>query len=634
MKTPLIKLALNALKAHKLAKEVGLIPEPDSAWKGALKHLRDSKGNALKGEALAKKRVELGDLSNNGYQKIVSKTRKLALDTEMAGTVGEKGVTTSHEVGALRRSSVSLREGMNFHTHPAPNHKLIPSNSTVVYRNKGGPHRAATPSGYELTHPTTREQIKKNISFQQRISSATKPQRENMKALLAKHIETYSHRVKRYKALHDTLEDRNSKAKRLRDLAHRSRLKAVSTLNEDKYTHYNNRASKLHDASMDEYERNVRLRDLSHKAYERAIEAKNKAISTFQKKYTSDASHNIYMKLLTRPDEMSDVSAWHGVAKGTTQRIIAPHANTVSVSKVAPKLSPRPLKVVYFDHTPRKLEKKAILGSALTALGVHALQNTVTDNVLLKSKLGSKKFGNALHKAFTAGSHGSEATSSKVIAGISGAVLPEYHAALVEANKLGHKNKSPLSARQTLALHHIVHGNLDKGVRLLGKETDSSGHAILKAVGIDPHHLLRASKKELGEASASIRTNPVLNPIREALSKENIRKTHSLSQYHGSATAAVLGSLGSFALEPVAGASNVVKSIYTHPTLGKNKVVGQIKHLINKYYHHSFKSSIDKGKSGLKNKGRLLGRYGVNPVTQRFEDLSNDLARAWKKPKS
>ena len=356
MKTPLIKLALNALKAHQLAKEVGLIPEPDSAWTGALKHLRDSKGNALKGEALAKKRVELGDLSNNGYQKIVSKTRKLAPDTEMAGTVGEKGVTTSHAVGTVRAGGVSFKENFNFHTHPAPNQTRGSDNGTTLYRAKGGSHRLASPSGYGSSPVPSRQQIKSNISFQQRISGATKTQRENVKNLLTKHINTYNHKVKRHRKLVAALEERDSKAKRINGLVERSNDKALMQplYKYDEFFHYKNRADKLEQAADREYEKNDKLRRLVNKSFDRTLAAKRKVETTFHRKQTSDVPESTYMKLLTRPDEISDVTAWHGAAKGTTQRIIAPHANTVSVSKVAPKLSPRPLKVVYFDHTPRK----------------------------------------------------------------------------------------------------------------------------------------------------------------------------------------------------------------------------------------------------------------------------------------
>ena len=37
------KTALNAMKARKLAKSYGLIPESGSAWKWALRHLRKGK---------------------------------------------------------------------------------------------------------------------------------------------------------------------------------------------------------------------------------------------------------------------------------------------------------------------------------------------------------------------------------------------------------------------------------------------------------------------------------------------------------------------------------------------------------------------------------------------------------------
>lgn len=58
------KVALNSVKARAMAKQVGVIPDPESAWKYALRNLRDGRSLPLQGKALAESKAKLGDLSN------------------------------------------------------------------------------------------------------------------------------------------------------------------------------------------------------------------------------------------------------------------------------------------------------------------------------------------------------------------------------------------------------------------------------------------------------------------------------------------------------------------------------------------------------------------------------------------
>jgi hypothetical protein len=63
------KTALNAQKAHAMAKEVGLFPE--GQWKWALRKLRNMRtGETLKGKELASAKRGMGSMSNNVWQKI------------------------------------------------------------------------------------------------------------------------------------------------------------------------------------------------------------------------------------------------------------------------------------------------------------------------------------------------------------------------------------------------------------------------------------------------------------------------------------------------------------------------------------------------------------------------------------
>lgn len=152
----LVKTALNALKMRQMARAVGVIPDDHSAWKDTLRKLRDARGQALTGKDLWKKRVELGDVTNNTFQHLKATERKLRANTEMGGSLTLEGKIEKNMYG-----EEELREGPagqnrldfypktdNFHTHPEVNPKVEAHLTDDGKFRKGHPHRSATPSGF------------------------------------------------------------------------------------------------------------------------------------------------------------------------------------------------------------------------------------------------------------------------------------------------------------------------------------------------------------------------------------------------------------------------------------------------------------------------------------------------------
>lgn len=151
------KIALNAFKARGMAKEVGIIPDPDSAWRFALRRLRDSQGKPLQGKQLAKGRINLGDLSNNGYQKVKAYSGKLASNTEAGGVVDRAtGDVSRLSTGEVRSGTGPYVDDGNMHTHPygqevtSGHAGKVSGNQDQAYR-AGQPHRIAAPSGLKHT---------------------------------------------------------------------------------------------------------------------------------------------------------------------------------------------------------------------------------------------------------------------------------------------------------------------------------------------------------------------------------------------------------------------------------------------------------------------------------------------------
>jgi len=75
------KVALNALKARQLSKSVGIIPQPGSAWKWALRNLRAPRSSGSKimstGRELSNQKKKIGLLTNNQINSIKSTQRNL-----------------------------------------------------------------------------------------------------------------------------------------------------------------------------------------------------------------------------------------------------------------------------------------------------------------------------------------------------------------------------------------------------------------------------------------------------------------------------------------------------------------------------------------------------------------------------
>ena len=84
----LVKIALNAQKARKMAESVGIIP--DGAWKYALRNVRDGKGEVLQGEALNAAKEKIGDIQPGALKQILEHQERARLkagirDVEISG---------------------------------------------------------------------------------------------------------------------------------------------------------------------------------------------------------------------------------------------------------------------------------------------------------------------------------------------------------------------------------------------------------------------------------------------------------------------------------------------------------------------------------------------------------------------
>lgn len=137
------KIALNAGAARAMAKQVGVIPDPTSAWKFALRNLRGIKGEPLGGMELANKKVKLGDITNNSFQKFKSLNSKHGQSGhEFSATVKQGKIVGSPTKGDVGSTTPSYSD--NTHTHP----EAILKKNIVFERDvKGYPNRLSQPSG-------------------------------------------------------------------------------------------------------------------------------------------------------------------------------------------------------------------------------------------------------------------------------------------------------------------------------------------------------------------------------------------------------------------------------------------------------------------------------------------------------
>ena len=156
------KEALNAFKARQMAKQVGVIPDTDSAWKYALRKLRDGLGSPLEGKSLSEGRRKLGDLTNNSYNQLKSiSTKGTPSNTEISARISSMGKVKSHAHGELRSGTAPYLEGASVHTHPYGLEVYsgiagrVSKNEDQMYR-VGKPHRVAAPSGYSTAIESNR----------------------------------------------------------------------------------------------------------------------------------------------------------------------------------------------------------------------------------------------------------------------------------------------------------------------------------------------------------------------------------------------------------------------------------------------------------------------------------------------
>lgn len=122
------KIALNALKARQLAKEVGLIPHHNSQWKWALRQLRQPNPEGVvgkklmqEGRELAESKLRIGKLPNNKLQRLLSQERKFGGGNE-ALLLNNGDVIRGSQLGV--QIPVGKADSVLAHTHPAGNKYL------------------------------------------------------------------------------------------------------------------------------------------------------------------------------------------------------------------------------------------------------------------------------------------------------------------------------------------------------------------------------------------------------------------------------------------------------------------------------------------------------------------------------
>lgn len=191
------KEALNAFKAREMAKKVGIIADPSSAWKYAVRHLRKGTGEVLQGEQLSQAKIKLGDLSKGAYNK--TKSMDKSDGVEYAGQVSHSGDLVG-ELKAGTKTGTTLTGSQNLHTHPGITGPEIKYTNDVRDFNKAR-HSLAGPSG--MNPHTTRAAYKLESGARTRISeinTKTKVLEKSMKAGTLPAKETFKRINKLYRA--------------------------------------------------------------------------------------------------------------------------------------------------------------------------------------------------------------------------------------------------------------------------------------------------------------------------------------------------------------------------------------------------------------------------------------------------
>lgn len=309
------KEALNALAARIMAKAVGIVPEVGSAWKSGLRQLRGPRGVPLQGQALSKARIGLGDLSNNGFQQVASANRKLGGGTEMGGVInrsGNLGKSTLH-TGPTGEYSLEHKVGDNFHTHPGGDtiRSRLDAPESAAYMAKS-PARVAAPSGLSAIGP-----------------KLTLPQKSGIRSSL----------------------DNITKVQATPGLLQ----KAQNRVSIDR-----GRSNNLF---------NSIINGMSPEKEQRALSIRSKL---------SDRMNRIAPlvsppkpPVLSNPSTSgigADIGSFIHSSPGSTQRIIAPSTNTVSVTKVPQQNSLSNPRTMYFDHSPRAVTQPKPMGLTGTSM--------------------------------------------------------------------------------------------------------------------------------------------------------------------------------------------------------------------------------------------------------------------------
>lgn len=117
------KVALNALKARRMAEQVGIIPNHLSQWKWGLRQLRDGRGSPLSGKVLEQAKINLGGLSKDGYSKIkkihdANSGKEIGFSVKPSGDIGKKVAVGSEDKIKVSVKDFPNTEELRFgHTH-------------------------------------------------------------------------------------------------------------------------------------------------------------------------------------------------------------------------------------------------------------------------------------------------------------------------------------------------------------------------------------------------------------------------------------------------------------------------------------------------------------------------------------
>ena len=293
------KIALNIGAARTMAKSVGVVPDHTSAWKYALRKLRDGKGNPLKGKSLGDAKVKLGDISNNSFQKIKSHTES------NGGNQGVEfgGRVSDGKIGPIRKGdygSVPFKEGDNFHTHPGVMRRVLDNKQSFL---RSEPHRLSVPSGSERFNKAPKNLTRDLFNSNHEL--------KNAETALPKADALFANKEKIIKDSYTNLQ-KNSPGEKI--------------------------------SFKDQVERSHKLKALKNSISEPASDR-------VQTAFSNEHEINTSLKKL-RADPQADTAViTHNVTDNKySERIVAPTTNTVSSTK----FRPQGLRTIYFDHTPRK----------------------------------------------------------------------------------------------------------------------------------------------------------------------------------------------------------------------------------------------------------------------------------------